>query len=252
MRAVRILLVCLLAATAACSDEATAGARPDAALTVLAAASLSDVLPEIGRQLERQRPELELTFGFAGSQQLAAQIVAGAPADVFASADARQMRVVADAGRLDGEPVVLARNRLAIAVEPGNPRHVRGLADLADDDLLVVLAADEVPVGAAARDALAAAGVRVRPDSLETDVRAVLAKVALGEADAGLVYASDVVAADGDVDAVAIPDDHDVVVQHQIAVLADAANPGAARAFVEHARSEAARSVLADLGFGAP
>lgn len=261
----RSALACALLLVAACGatpGPVGAAASPDGGsstndavtgeLTVLAAASLTDAFEAVAERLGALHPDLSITLGFAGSQQLAAQIAAGAPADVFASANDVQMQRVADAGLLAGEPVVVASNRLAIAVETGNPRAVQGLADLADDDVAVVLAAEAVPAGRAARSVLDAAGVRVDPVSLEADVRSVLSKVALGEADAGLVYSSDVVTAAARVDSVRIPDDENVDVRYPVAVLADAPNPVAARAFVDFLRSTEGRSVLADVGFRAP
>ncbi|MDQ3974378.1 MAG: molybdate ABC transporter substrate-binding protein, partial [Actinomycetota bacterium] len=159
------------------------------------------------------------------------------------------MQQVAEAGLVAGRPRPFADNRLVIAVEPGNPLGIRGLADLADPQVTVVLAAEEVPAGAYARQALAAAGVRATPSSLETDVRAVLGRVALGEADAGIVYVSDVVAARGRVEAVAIPPEHNVVVSYPIAVLAPAPNPDGAQAFVDFVLSPAGQAVLARFGF---
>jgi len=161
--------------------------EPSGEVVVFAAASLTDALEAIAADLEAATPGLDVVFSFAGSQQLAAQIAEGAPADVFASADETQMDVVADAGLVAGEPRTFARNSLAIAVEPGNPLGIRGLADLARADVTLVLADEDVPAGRYAAAALEAAGVTVAPASLEVDVRAVLSKVALGEADAAPV-----------------------------------------------------------------
>lgn len=221
-------------------------------LTVFAAASLTEAFDELSEVFVAANPDLEVTRNHAGSQTLASQIEAGAPADVFASADETQMDAVADAGDLAGEPITFAENRLAIAVEPGNPLDIDGPADLADPDLLLVLPAEEVPAGRYARAALEAADVEVSPSSLERDVRAALAKVALGEADAAVVYASDVAVSAGRVDGVAIPAGQNVAASYPIAVLADAPNPGAAEAFVAFVRSDEGQQILAAHGFTAP
>lgn len=220
-------------------------------LTVLAAASLSDAFTAIGERFEAAHDGVVVRFAFAGSQQLAAQVLDGAPADVFASADRTQMDTVVAAGAVAGAPRPFARNGLAIAVEPGNPRDLDALADLADPALTLVLAAPGVPAGRYARRLLDAAQVRVRPDSLETDVRAVLSKVALGEADAGIVYASDVVAADGDVAQVPIPADQDITATYPIAALAHTPSPDLATAFVDFVLSDPGQALLAEHGFAA-
>jgi molybdate transport system substrate-binding protein len=221
-------------------------------VVAFAAASLTDAFEALAMAFSEANPAVKVTSNFAGSQQLAGQITQGAPASVFASANQTQMDVVADAGLIAGQPQVFASNRLTIAVEPGNPLGIKGLADLARPDITLVMAAEEVPAGQYARQALDAAGVQVAPASLETDVRAVLSKVALGEADAGIVYRSDVVAADGDVDAVEIPAAQNVPAAYPIAVLADAPNLAAARAFVDFVTSKQGQHILAEHGFAAP
>jgi molybdate transport system substrate-binding protein len=266
----QLLPVLLAVALAACVGGAPADRAPDPgatsvatsapdALLVLAAASLTEAFEAIGAEFAATDGGVPVTFSFAGSQTLAAQLVEGAPADVFAAADAARMDVVAAAGLLAAgsapasasAPTTFATNRLAIAVEPGNPRGVADLADLARDDLVVVLPAEEVPAGRYARQVLAAAGVAVAPASLERDVRAALTKVALGEADATIAYTSDLVAA-GRVDGVAIPDDVNVVATYPIAVLADAPARAAAGRFVAFVLSPRGRALLAAHGFGVP
>ncbi|CAN5870651.1 molybdate ABC transporter substrate-binding protein [soil metagenome] len=253
------MVVSMVAMLAACSDadpvSGSGGATATATtgeVTVFAAASLTDAFTEIGDAVEAAHPELEVTFNFAGSQQLATQIAQGAPADVFASADQRQVDLVVAAGLADGDPAVFAHNRLEIVVEPGNPRDIATLGDLARDDVTVVVAAEQAPAGRYARTALGRAGVTLSPASLETDVRGVLTKVALGEADAGIVYASDVVAAGDRVDGVAIPDDRNVVATYPISLISGAPNLDAGRLFIAAVRSEAGRATLERHGFGAP
>lgn len=254
---IRPFVACLVAlALGACAtapaDPSPAGDTIAGGVTVFAAASLTDAFTDLGAAFETAHPDTTVTFNFAGSQQLSTQVLEGAPADVFASADQRQMGIVADAGLADGEPAVFAHNRLEIAVEPGNPTGIATLGDLAGDGVVVVLAADEVPAGRYAREALDAAGADVDPASLETDVRAVLTKVSLGEADAGIVYASDIAAAGDRVRGVAIPGDDNVVAAYPIAGLRDAPHPAAARAFVAMVRSDEGRATLERYGFTAP
>lgn len=221
-------------------------------LTVFAAASLTDAFTTLGTRFEQRHPDVDVSFNFAGSTTLSTQIVQGAPADVFAAANHTQIDTVDDAGLLAGAPTDFATNRLEIAVEPGNPLDIGDLGDLTRSDITLVLAADEVPAGQYAREALDARGIRVDPASLEPDVRAVLSRVALGEADAGIVYASDIVAAGDTVGGVTVPAGDNVVARYPIAALTDAPNPEAAAAFVEYVRSDDARPVLADAGFAAP
>ena len=241
-----LTLVSLTVLLPACSDP-TSGPRQ---LIVFAAASLTDAFETLGDAYTQRHPGVEVMFNFASSSQLAGQVREGAPADVFASADERQMAAVADL--VNGEPRTFARNRLEIAVEKGNPLGIRGLADLANPDLKLVLAGETVPAGRYAAQALQKAGVQVTPVSREVDVRAVLAKVALGEADTGIVYATDIVVGSGSVDGVEIPDAQNVTAIYPIAVLADAPNPDAAQEFVDFVLSPQGQDILAQHGFSKP
>ena len=225
------------------------GASPPSTLTVYAAASLTEAFRDLGRALEAAHPGLTVQFNFAGSQQLALQIEQGAPADVFASADEATMQRLVDGGLVAGSPTIFARNRLAIVVPPGNPKGIRALADLGRPGLVVVLCAPAVPAGRYAREAFAKAGVRVPEASEEADVKAVVTKVRLGEADAGVAYTTDVRAAAGAVDGVALPEAHDVIARYPVAVLRDARNRGAAEAFVAFLASEDGARILARFGF---
>jgi len=221
-------------------------------LVVLAAASLTESFGEIAHAFEAGTPGVRVQASFAASSTLAAQIEQGAPADVVATADEPTMARLRDAGALAAPPVVFARNRLAIVVERGNPKRIATLADLGRPDVALVLAAEQVPVGRYARQCLAAAGVTATPRSLEADVKAVVAKVALGEADAGIAYETDLRAAAGKVDRVAIPDAANVVAAYPVAPVARAAAPDAARRFVDFLRSADARAILARHGFAPP
>lgn len=219
---------------------------------VFAAASLTDAFAELADAFAAEHPQLEVVLSLAGSQTLRSQINAGAPADVFASADATQLEAVADAGNLAGEPRLFTATELSIVVESGNPLGIAELADLSVPDVVLVLPAAEVPAGHYAREALDAAGVTVTPSSLERDVRAALSKVALGEADASIVYASDVAVAGDRVEGVEIPAEVDVRAVYPIATLAEAPNPAAADAFVSFVLSEEGQGILASHAFTDP
>jgi molybdate transport system substrate-binding protein len=221
-------------------------------LTVFAAASLANVFPGLGDRLTAHNQELEVQFNFAGSSGLAAQIVQGAPADVFASANEAQMTIVADAELQAQEAVVFTRNVLQIAVPAGNPAEVTGIEDFGREELTLAVCAPDVPCGAAADQIFAAAGVTAAPDTLEEDVRAALTKVELGEVDAALVYASDVTSAGDAVEGIEVPEAEDAVNRYPIAVLEDAPNAAAAEAFLVLMRSDAAQQALRDAGFRAP
>ncbi|GAA4660629.1 molybdate ABC transporter substrate-binding protein [Streptomyces chumphonensis] len=243
------LAAALLLPLAACG---AGGGGADAAtteLTVLAASSLTDAFEQAGAAYSEDHPGTTVTFSFAGSQELTAQVRQGAPADVIATASAESMAdVAADAG----EPVTFAENRLVIVTGEGNPHGVKTLADLADADLTVVLAAPEVPVGAYGQDVLDRQGIDVEPASEEPNVRAVLSKVALGEADAGLVYRTDAATSPDTVDAVEIPDAQNAVAAYPAATLDAAEHPKEAAAFVEWLRGPRAQRILAEYGFQQP
>jgi molybdate transport system substrate-binding protein len=218
-------------------------------LTVFAAASLTRAFQDAGTAFEQRNPAVQVTFNFAGSQALATQIQQGAPADVFASADQRNMDKVAE---LVDRPRVLARNVLQIVVAKGNPKGVRSLADLARQDLVVVLAGPEVPAGRYAREALGRQGVTVRPRSLEETVKGVVGKVALGSADAGIVYVTDVAAGGDKVEGVDIPAAANVVAAYPIATVRASRNQPAAAAWVDFATSSEGQAFLKDAGFLPP
>lgn len=227
-------------------------AQAQSTVTVLAAASLTESFGALEKAFEAAHPGVDVVASFAGSPALVAQIEQGAAADVIATADTANMQKLADGRHLAAPARMFGSNRLAIAVEPGNPKHLKGLADLANPALIVVLAAEQVPVGKYAREALARAGVEVKPRSLEENVKAVVAKVTLGEADAGIVYETDVRAAGARLGSVAIPDAQNVIAHYPIATLANAPNAQGAAAFVAFALSADGQRILAGYGFGAP
>lgn len=236
------LVALTLLALASCGGPAAA---PPMHVTVFAAASLQPPFDRIAKQMH-----IDATINYAGTQTLTAQLTQGAQADVFASADTAHMKTVEDAGLLDGAPKVFAHNRLEIAVAKGNPKRIQSLADLARPGLVVVLADPSVPAGKYAQQALARANVQVKPVSLELQVTAVLNKVALGEADAGIVYISDIVSS-GKLDGVAIPDSQNVIAEYPIAVLSGATNKTAAKAFVDYVLSPDGQAVFKQAGFEA-
>ncbi|RZU76629.1 molybdate transport system substrate-binding protein [Micromonospora kangleipakensis] len=231
---------------------APAGKAGGGRVTVFAAASLTETFTRLGRDFEAAHPGTTVTFNFAGSSALANQITQGAPADVFAAASPATMRTVTDAGEAAESPVTLARNQLVIAVPRGNPRGISGLADLTRPGVKVAQCAEQVPCGAAARTALGAAGARFTPATLEQDVKSALAKLKLGEVDAALVYRTDARAAGSDVDAVEFAESARAINDYPIVVLKRAGDPAAARAFVDHVRSDAGRAVLTAAGFQPP
>lgn len=254
----------LMLALAACGGtapgaaEASAGRPGDAPsevtgeVTVLAAASLTEVFEHLADRFEKSHPGTEVIFSFAGSSELAAQVVAGAPADVLATANTVTMDQVVAAELTATPPEVFAGNVLQLAVPPGNPGGVTSLADLADEDLTVALCAPEVPCGVAATELLALAGVTAEPDTLEPDVRSALTKVELDEVDVALVYRTDVQAAAGSVEGIEVPMADHVVNAYPIALLADAPNAAAASAFVDLVLSPTGVAALERAGFRRP
>ena len=253
MRVVSLLILAAFAILGGCSSN-----NDSETLWVFAASSLTDALTEIADAFERANPDIEVQTQFAGSSQLAAQIASGAPADVFASANEAVMETILPGGELavtraqngtsqgnDAEfsqPATFARNELVIAVPSDNPKGISSIADLTDRDLLLAICNDGVPCGTLAHKAATAAGIELRPDTEEANVRAVLAKLLLGEVDAGLIYRSDVVATP----LLAIPISPAHTNNYPIASVTG--NPDAI-AFVEFVLSQEAQQILANLGF---
>lgn len=246
----------LVALAAGCGDtkddkSGGSGGSGGKTLTVFAAASLTETFTKLGKDFEGAHPGVKVRFNFGGSSALAQQITQGAPADVFAAASGTTMKTVTDAGDASG-PTVFAKNRLVIAVPKGDPAKVHALADLAAPKLKVVLCAEQVPCGAAAKKALASANLKVKPVSQEQDVKAVLTKVRLGEADAGLVYRTDARSAAGQVEGIEFPESAKAINDYPIAALAKAPQSALAKQFVQYVLSQPGKTALGAAGFESP
>ena len=230
----------------------SAGGAVTGNVTVLAAASLKEAFQTIGKDFEATHAGTKVTFSFAGSSALATQINQGAPADLFASAAPANMKTVTDAGNADGTPSVFARNQLVIVVPRGNPEAITGLADLTRPGLKVALCAEQVPCGAAAKKALAAATVVLTPVTLEQDVKQALSKVKLGEVDAALVYRTDARSAAAEVTGIEFAESAQAVNDYSIVLVKNAPNRAAGQAFLAHVQSDKAIAVLVAAGFQKP
>lgn len=230
----------------------TAGAPSlSGGLNVFAAASLTGALTSAKATLESTHPGLNLTVNLAASNTLVTQIEQGAPADVFASADQKNMRELVNAGLVD-TPLTFAKNKLEIAVTPGNPRHITSLRDLAGPGLIVVLEAPGVPAGDYTHQVQQRLGITITPKSLAPDVKTAVTGVASGEADATVVFVTDVATAGSKVTGVTIPDDLQPPIAYPIAVVKASRNPAAAEAFVRSAVSGQVQQALLAQGFIAP
>ena len=250
----------LLASGCGSADDTPAAGGPSSGgssgvkgtVTVFAAASLTESFTRIGKDFEAANPGSKVTFNFAASSALANQIDQGAPADVFAAASPATMKTVTDMGGADGVPTTFVKNQLVIAVAKGNPKGIKTLDDLTKPGIKVALCAAQVPCGAAADKALAAAKVELTAATLEQDVKAALAKAKLGEVDAALVYRTDARAAASDVDGLEFPESAGAINDYPIAVLAKAPNKAGAQAFVAWVEGAKGQAVLTQAGFQAP
>jgi molybdate transport system substrate-binding protein len=265
VRALVVIAVTALSAVplvAGCSSAPTGGASSTSAsassssitgdVTVFAAASLTSTFTELGKQFEKDNPGAGVTFSFAGSSDLVTQLTQGAPADVFASADTKNMAKATDAGLVTGEPVNFASNTLTIVTAPGNPRHIASFADLAKPGTQVVVCAAQVPCGSATEKVEQATGVTLAPVSEETAVTDVLGKITSGQADAGLVYVTDAGGAGAKVTSVPFPESSAAVNTYPIALLKASKNSTAAQRFIDLVAGLAGRKVLSAAGFASP
>jgi molybdate transport system substrate-binding protein len=257
-RAVSLAALVLSGSVAGCASSsagdpgASGAAGSGRTLTVYAASSLTGAFTVLGEKFEAAHREVDVRFNFGGSSDLVAQIAQGAPADVFASADTRNMDKAVAEELVDGSPVNFASNTLEIAVPPDNPAGIGNLEDLARPGTKLVLCAPEVPCGSAAQRVEQASGVDLAPVSEEQAVTDVLTKVESGEADAGLVYVTDVASAGGRVKGIPFPESASAVNTYPIAALADSNEPALATAFVNLVTGNDGQSVLAAAGFAKP
>jgi molybdate transport system substrate-binding protein len=253
-----LLAAAVAAGLAGCASAGPAASDSPSAdtlsgeITVFAAASLKATFTELAEQFEAANPGTTVTLNFAGSADLVTQIIEGAPADIFASADLNNMTRLTDQDLVAGEPIDFATNVLEIAVPPANPAAIETFADLAEPGVKLVVCAPEVPCGAATVRVADAAGVTLSPVSEESSVTDVLGKVTSGEADAGLVYVTDVIAAGDAVEGVEFAESSEAVTTYPIGALTGSGATAVAQAFIEFVTSEADQSVLADAGFGQP
>lgn len=248
MRSARLLVAtCVVGMATACSGSSVEGE-----LLVSAAASLTDAFAEVEAAFEEENPDVDVVLNLGSSSALREQILEGAPADVFASANMSNMDQVAEAGELSGEAEIFVTNSLQIAVPTGNPAGVTGLEDFAREELLIGLCTEDVPCGEFGRQALENAGVTPSIDTNEPDVRALLTKIEADELDAGITYVTDVLAASGTVEGIEIPAEVNVVAEYPIATLAGSPNPEAAAAWVEFVLSDEGQAILTSHGFTSP
>ena len=245
-----VVIAALVAmSTSGCTNSADS---PTAEITVFAAASLQKTFTQLGQQFEAANPGTAVVFNFGGSSDLVAQLQQGAPGDLFASADAATMDKAVDDALITGEPTVFATNSMVIAVPPGNPAGIDSFAALAAPDVNVVVCAPQVPCGAATQTIEENTGVTLSPVSEENSVTDVLGKVTSGEADAGIVYVTDVKGAGDAVEGIEIPTAVNATNRYPIGVLAGSGSPDLAEEFEDFVLGPQGQQVLADAGFGGP
>jgi molybdate transport system substrate-binding protein len=245
---IRVLSVCV-ATTLLASCSGSAGTTLGGTVAVFAAASLTDSFKALGAAFQAAHPGTTVQFNFSGSPTLVTQIEQGASADVFASADTTNMDKLKTDGFVAGPPQVFAHNKLAIVVAAGNPKGIAGLADLAKPGVIYITAAPTVPAGRYALQILANAGVKLTPKSLETDVKSVVGKVQLGEADAGIIYTTDVTAAGAKVQGIPIPDSVNVIANYPVVAVKGARNTDLGNAFIAYLLSADGQAKLRSFGF---
>lgn len=248
----RVLIVALvpLIFLAACSSSSES--QQQTTLNVYAASSLATPFAYAGLAYEKEHPDVKVQFNLGASSDLARFVQEGAPADVFASADITNMNKVESQDLLDSQSFIFATTYLEIIVEKGNPLNISSLQDLADPDLIFVTTNPEVPIGKYTAEVLEKAGVTVTPDSFESNVKGIMLKVARGEADAGIVYHSEVIASDGQVEGVEIPTEFNIVAEFPIGIVKNSANKKEAQRFIDYLLSPEGQSLLTQYGFQIP
>jgi molybdate transport system substrate-binding protein len=250
MRLRTLSLMASAALFAACgSSGSPSNTSLSGTASVFAAASLTDSFKALGAAYQTAHPGTTVQLNFAGTPTLVTQIEQGAAADVFASADTTNMDKLKADGFTSGNSQVFAHNKLEIVVAAGNPKHINGLADLAKSGVIYITEAPTVPAGKYALQILAAAGVKVTPKSLETDVKSVVSKIELGEADAGIVYVTDVKAAGSKVTGVPIPDSVNVIATYPIVAVKGSKNSNLGNAFIAYVLSADGQATLQSFGF---
>lgn len=250
-RPVLLALVAALVTASACSNDGPARSAQE--LRISAASSLTEVFTELGKRFEADHAGVNVVFNFGSSATITEQVIQGAPTDVVATADETTMETLTAAEAVT-TPSVIARNRLALLVETGNPLGLAGLRDLARSDVLFVMCNESAPCGRLGALALSKAGVTARPASFEENVKAVVSKVVLGEADAGIVYATDALAASPSADGIVIDEaaDPELVARYVMAITVEASAPEVAAEWVAFVKSPAGQSILIDKGFTSP
>ena len=248
----RVLIVALvpLIFLAACSSSSES--QQQTTLNVYAASSLATPFAYAGLAYEKEHPDVKVQFNLGASSDLARFVQEGAPADVFASADITNMNKVESQDLLDSQSFIFATTYLEIIVEKGNPLNISSLQDLTDPDLIFVTTNPEVPIGKYTTTVLKKAGVAITPDSFESNVKGIMLKVASGEADAGIVYHSEVIASDGQVQGVKIPTEFNIVAEFPIGIIKNSANKKEAQRFIDYLLSPEGQSLLTQYGFQTP
>jgi molybdate transport system substrate-binding protein len=247
-----VLAGCSSSTTSSPPAGSSASGKLSGTLVVFAATSLTDAFDKIGAQFEKAHPGVTVKFNYNGSSSLATSITQGAPADVFASAAPANMDTVTKAGDASGTPQTFTSNTGEIMVESGNPHKIKSVKDLANPKIKVVVCAPAVPCGAVAQAIFKNAGVTVKPVSEEQNVGGVITKVTLGEADAGIVYVTDVKANESKAEGVPIPADQNDVTEYPIVEVKGAPNASAAKAFISYVLGPDGQQVLASFGFMPP
>ncbi len=230
----------------------TSAVEPSGTLTVFAAASLKQTFTDLATRFESAHPQAKVSLSFDGSSTLASQIIQGAPADVFASADTQTMAKLSDAALTAEEPVDFASNVLTLAVPASNPANIAAFSDAAKPGVKLVVCASQVPCGAAAQADADAAGLNLTPVSEELSVTSVLGKVTSGEADAGLVYVTDAKSAGDQVKTIALNLAQPTVNEYPITEVKGSQNPELAAAFIALTTGPEGQKILQEAGFGAP